>query len=62
MRIAVADATGNIGARTIAFLLRDGRAAVRVTRSLGIDLITGEDWTRRSGNVLLPGENTRSAP
>jgi uncharacterized protein YbjT (DUF2867 family) len=42
MRIAVAGATGNIGARTIAFLLRDGRAAVRVARSLGIDLITGD--------------------
>ena len=42
MRIAVAGATGNIGARTIAALERGGHDAVRISRSLGVDLITGD--------------------
>jgi uncharacterized protein YbjT (DUF2867 family) len=42
MRIAVAGATGNIGARTVAFLERWGHAVVPISRSLGVDLITGE--------------------
>jgi uncharacterized protein YbjT (DUF2867 family) len=42
MRIAVAGATGNIGARTVAALERDGHEAVRISRSLGVDLTTGE--------------------
>jgi uncharacterized protein YbjT (DUF2867 family) len=42
MRIAVAGATGNIGARTVSFLERDGHAVVRISRSLGVDLMTGE--------------------
>lgn len=42
MRIAVAGATGNIGARTAAALERDGHVVVRISRSLGVDLITGD--------------------
>lgn len=42
MRIAVAGATGNIGARIVAFLEREGHAVVRISRSLGVDLITGQ--------------------
>ncbi|MEU5850242.1 SDR family oxidoreductase [Saccharopolyspora shandongensis] len=42
MRIAVAGATGNIGARTVAFLEREGHEVVRISRSLGVDLITGQ--------------------
>ncbi|MBB2748991.1 UNVERIFIED_ORG: uncharacterized protein YbjT (DUF2867 family) [Microbispora rosea subsp. rosea] len=42
MRIAVAGATGNIGKRTVAALERDGHDVVRVSRSLGVDLMTGE--------------------
>jgi uncharacterized protein YbjT (DUF2867 family) len=42
MRIAVAGATGNIGARTASFIERDGHTAVRISRSLGVDLLTGE--------------------
>ncbi|SEH82724.1 Uncharacterized conserved protein YbjT, contains NAD(P)-binding and DUF2867 domains [Mycolicibacterium rutilum] len=42
MRIAVAGATGNIGARTAAALERDGHDVVRISRSLGVDLMTGE--------------------
>jgi uncharacterized protein YbjT (DUF2867 family) len=42
MRIAVAGATGNIGAHTVAALERDGHEAVRISRSLGVDLLTGD--------------------
>ncbi|MEU8197538.1 NAD(P)H-binding protein [Microbispora amethystogenes] len=42
MRIAVAGATGNIGSLTVAALERDGHDVVRVSRSLGVDLMTGE--------------------
>ncbi|MGE2725103.1 SDR family oxidoreductase [Mycolicibacterium pulveris] len=42
MRIAVAGATGNIGGRAVTFLERDGHDVVRVSRSLGVDLTTGE--------------------
>ncbi len=42
MRIAVAGATGNIGARTVAAIERNGHEAVRISRSLGVDLTTGE--------------------
>lgn len=41
MRIAVAGATGNIGARTAAALERAGHEVVRISRSLGVDLSTG---------------------
>lgn len=42
MRIAVAGATGNIGARTVSFLVRNGHDVVPISRSLGIDVLTGE--------------------
>ena len=42
MRIAVAGATGNIGARTVAVLERGGHEVVPVSRSHGIDLTTGD--------------------
>lgn len=41
MRIAVAGATGNIGARAVTFLENDGHDVVRISRSLGVDLMTG---------------------
>lgn len=41
MRIAVAGATGNIGARTVSALERAGHEAIRISRSLGVDLTTG---------------------
>ncbi|MEV2269328.1 SDR family oxidoreductase [Nonomuraea africana] len=41
MRIAVAGATGNIGALTVAALERDGHDVRRISRSLGVDLSTG---------------------
>jgi uncharacterized protein YbjT (DUF2867 family) len=42
MRIAVAGATGNIGALTVAALERGGHDIVRISRSLGVDLTTGD--------------------
>jgi uncharacterized protein YbjT (DUF2867 family) len=42
MRIAVAGATGNIGARTVDALERAGHEVVPIARSVGVDLVTGE--------------------
>ena len=42
MRIAVAGATGNIGARTALILERERHEVVRISRSLGVDLTTGQ--------------------
>lgn len=42
MRIAVAGATGNIGALTVAALARSGHDVVPMSRSLGVDLTTAE--------------------
>lgn len=41
MRIAVAGATGNIGSRTVAVLEQAGHEVARISRSLGVDLVTG---------------------
>jgi uncharacterized protein YbjT (DUF2867 family) len=42
MRIAVAGATGHIGSLTASVLERDGHEVVGISRSLGVDLLTGE--------------------
>ncbi|MFI6284400.1 SDR family oxidoreductase [Streptomyces sp. NPDC051018] len=42
LRIAVAGATGNIGALTVAALEQAGHHVVRISRSLGVDLTTGD--------------------
>jgi uncharacterized protein YbjT (DUF2867 family) len=42
MRVAVAGATGNIGARTVTHLEKAGHEAVGISRSLGVDLVTGD--------------------
>ncbi|WAL63864.1 NAD(P)H-binding protein [Amycolatopsis cynarae] len=42
MRIAVAGATGNIGSLTVAALTEAGHDVVRISRSLGVDLSTGD--------------------
>lgn len=42
MRIAVAGATGHIGALAVAALERDGHDVVRLSRSLGVDIIAGD--------------------
>ncbi|EHR61587.1 SDR family oxidoreductase [Saccharomonospora cyanea] len=51
MRIAVAGATGNIGALTVAVLERDGHEVVRISRSLGVDLRTGEGLDKALAGV-----------
>ncbi|MDY7104735.1 MAG: NAD(P)H-binding protein [Actinomycetota bacterium] len=48
MRIAVAGATGRIGALVVTALERDGHEVVGISRSLGVDLLTGEGF----GEVL----------
>ena len=40
-RVAVAGATGNIGARTMSCLEHSGHETVGISRSLGVDLMTG---------------------
>ncbi|GAA3972278.1 NAD(P)H-binding protein [Actinomadura viridis] len=42
MRIAVAGATGNIGALAVAALTEAGHDVVRISRSLGVDVSTGD--------------------
>ena len=42
MRIAVAGATGHIGALTVSALEGRGHEVVRISRSLGVDCLTGE--------------------
>lgn len=42
MRVAVAGATGNIGARVVADLQRTGHEVVPISRSSGVDLSTGD--------------------
>jgi uncharacterized protein YbjT (DUF2867 family) len=42
MRVAVAGATGNIGSRVLGALHRDDHEVVAISRSAGIDLVTGE--------------------
>lgn len=42
MRIAVAGATGNVGSLTVAALERGGHEVVRISRSLGVDVVTGD--------------------
>lgn len=42
MKVAVAGATGNIGARTASALERVGHDVVGISRSLGVDLLTGD--------------------
>jgi uncharacterized protein YbjT (DUF2867 family) len=51
MRIAVAGATGHIGALAAAALERGGHDVVRVSRSLGVDLLTGDGLDGALANV-----------
>ncbi|MET7465638.1 NAD(P)H-binding protein [Nonomuraea sp. NPDC005501] len=51
MRIAVAGATGAIGSLTVAALERGGHDVVRISRSLGVDLLTGDGLDDALGEV-----------
>jgi uncharacterized protein YbjT (DUF2867 family) len=61
MRIAVAGATGNIGARTVAVLERDGHDVVRLSRSLGVDLLTGDGLDEALAGVDAVVDTTNAA-
>ena len=64
MRIAVAGATGNIGALTVNALEHARHDVVRVSRSLGVDLITGDGTSHEAANrddtVAYFGTTTRN--
>lgn len=62
MRIAVAGATGNIGARTVSALERDGHDVVRISRSLGVDLLTGDGLDAALGGVDAVVDAVSSPP
>jgi uncharacterized protein YbjT (DUF2867 family) len=60
MRIAVAGATGHIGALTVSVLERRGHDAVRISRSLGVDLLTGEGLDEALSGVQAVVDATNS--
>lgn len=68
MRIAVAGATGHIGSLTAASLDEQGHDVVRIARSLGVDLLTGDGLDKALTGVeavvdvtnLVPNESTDS--
>jgi uncharacterized protein YbjT (DUF2867 family) len=62
VRIAVAGATGNIGGRTVSFLERDGHAVVRISRAVGIDLLTGQGLDAALQGVDAVVDATSSPP
>jgi uncharacterized protein YbjT (DUF2867 family) len=62
MRIAVAGATGNIGARAVSALERDGHEAVGISRSLGVDLITRDGLDAALEGVDAVVDATSSPP
>ena len=63
MRIAVAGATGNIGARTVSALQRGGHDAVGISRSQGVDLLTGPGvWAQWPILVIAVAFGWQAAP
>jgi uncharacterized protein YbjT (DUF2867 family) len=62
MRIAIAGATGNIGALTVAGLERGGHDVMRISRSLGVDLSTGAGLDDALAGVEAVVDVTNSPP
>jgi uncharacterized protein YbjT (DUF2867 family) len=62
VRIAVAGATGNIGARTVEILGRDGHDVVRISRKLGVDLLTGSGLDDALAGVETVVDVTNGSP
>lgn len=60
MRIAVAGATGHIGALAAAALERGGHDVVRISRSLGVDLLTGDGLDGARANVEAVVDTTNA--
>jgi uncharacterized protein YbjT (DUF2867 family) len=63
VRVVVAGATGHIGALTAAALERDGHDVVRVSRSLGVDLLIGDglDEALTGADALVDATNTAAS-
>ncbi len=59
MRVAVAGATGNVGVQVVAALSETGHEPVRISRSSGVDLMTGEglDATLAGAGALIDVTN-----
>jgi uncharacterized protein YbjT (DUF2867 family) len=62
MRVPVVRATGNIGSRTVAVLEREGHDVVRISRSLGMDLSTGDGLDAALAGVAAVVDATSSPP
>ena len=62
MRIAVAGGSGHIGALTALALERDGHDVVRISRSLGVDLLSSEgmDDALACVEVVVDATNTQA--
>jgi uncharacterized protein YbjT (DUF2867 family) len=62
VRIAIAGATGHIGALTASTLERDGHEVVRISRSLGLDLLSGVglDDALSGADAVIDTTNTTS--
>lgn len=60
MHIAVAGATGNIGSLVVAALERDGHDVVRISRSLGVDLLTGDGLAEALDGVTAVIDTTNT--
>jgi hypothetical protein len=61
MRIAVDGATGHIGALTTAALEREGHDVVGISRSLGVDLLTGDGLDEALAGVDALVDTTNAA-
>ncbi len=62
MHVAVAGATGHIGKLTVAVLERDGHEVVGISRSLGVDLLTGDGLDDALAGVDAVIDSTSAAP
>lgn len=62
MRIAVAGATGNIGARVVTALEQSGHDVVPISRSRGVDLSTGDGLDAALAGVQAVVDATNAPP
>ena len=60
MRIAIAGATGHIGALTVSAIERDGHDVVGISRSVGVDLLTGDGLDDALAHVDAVVDTTNS--
>lgn len=48
MAVVVVGASGTMGSKAVRSLERDGRDVVQASTSTGVNVLTGEGWTRPS--------------